>query len=503
MPKREKVPPIKNAPKLITVWNPWPADLRYDEKILDEKAAIKFVQWVSSIAEDNGAVLAILYKPKASCVVLEMSDDFHAYERLLGSHRWVDEIQHLDAFDRTGESKFFFAAAANSYDLRKQNWKEKVPASEWLDDFDPLNNDIVKRPYPKSEWCDIPTKSMIVGDPNTYCKPLPSYYFPEYREAEQRAAEKAAEDRVKAPAHIPGTAAYFETKGSGKPMPDFKPNGPCGKKQKAKPKTLNVGAASKKGLPSQFPKKEPPRDFFPQEQALRQVLGTGSRTSPSVPTSTPSASNFTSPDLDGSIASSTTEPFDWAEEMDREDREKEQIDQVAAAATAPTWGGEATWPGWDDDDDDDEGDSYASMSAAREFAYGTAGIAGNPTSEERRAGGWGEVEPSWDNESVVSEKESPPTPVKTANAPPGKGNVWVKPAPASAPTKGSWSRNLSSSQTPATTQDAAKTADDGWNTVSPKAPPAKPATRSGRGGHRGGHRGGATRGGVQRGSARK
>lgn len=83
-------------------------------------------------------------------------------------------------------------------------------------------------------------------------------------------------------------------------------------------------------------------------------------------TSSASASNFTSPDLEESVASSSTEPLDWAEEVDRDEREKEQIDQAAAAVVAPeAWGGAATWPGWDDGDDEDEGDPYASMSVAR------------------------------------------------------------------------------------------------------------------------------------------
>ncbi|KAG9031900.1 hypothetical protein FRB95_002106 [Tulasnella sp. JGI-2019a] len=507
MPKRPKTPPIRNPAKLVTVWNPWPADLRYDEKILDEKAAIKFVRWISTLAQDNGAVLTILYKPKASCVVIEISETFKAYEKLLGLHRWVDEIRQLDDYDRTGESKLYFTAAANSHELRKANWKEKVPDSMWLEDFDPMRNNLIKMSYPKPVWCDIPTKSVIVGDPNCYCRPLPYVYFPDEKREEEKAIEEAAVKLVNTPSHIPGTAAYFEARNLGLPKPNPKVINPhsSNKKQKAKPKTLNVGAASKKGLPSQFPKKEPPRDFFPQEQALRQVLGDGTPATP-IP--------GTSPDLDESSNSSTSEPLDWAAEMDREDQEKEALEQEAAA-NAPTWGAAPTWPGWDEDSDEEGENPYASKSAARDFAY--TADSNLPSKAPARAVGWGDVVPSWDTESVTPEPSvwdsasapapSPsPPPVKIANAPSGGGNIWKKPAPPAAPKENAWTRNLPSSKSaPSTPVDA----DDGWTSVQPKTPAsakAKAPARGGGGGNRGGNRGGSGcggRGGGQRGGPRK
>lgn len=246
------------------------------------------------------------------------------------------------------------------------------------------------------------------------CNQLPKSLFPEKQQEEKASSLSAdsvpnyirtslqdsllfAEKKMKTvPPRTAGTPAWHEAKRMGIEIKHPHPVGPNGlprKTGKPKPKTLNVGAGSKKGLPSQcqyplsicrqswvalneitclclamvgtVPKKAPPQDWS-NEQALRHILGAGSFAPPP-----PSASSesVASPELASSSVTTISETrLDWAEEMDKHEEDQQQHKHPSSNSSSsssdtdeqspknlqeqtPTWNAAATWPNWEDDDD--------------------------------------------------------------------------------------------------------------------------------------------------------
>jgi len=256
------------------------------------------------------------------------------------------------------------------------------------------------------------------------------------------------------------------------------------------------------------PKKQPPSDWS-QEQAMRQMLGSGSSTSGNVPL--PEQGSFSSDVSSG--------PFDWAEEVEREEQEQrqrelqEQLDQGNSGEPTGNWDSLSGWPNWGEDNDYGVGEDESS-STAREFAF----TPGEYAAKGPAGSGWN-VQPSWDD-AVPVETQPSPDPAKSPAIPRATGDVWPmqkKQIPPKTPTEGMPANNAASGKlkintsgpinqtnqnsTPSPTKSPAEEEDDDWTNVTSRKtggnntapPPPKTPVRGGGRGHRRG--GGSRRGG--------
>lgn len=171
MPKRiPSPPPPEDEPRYLTVVHPYPLNANLELHADRRTLAL----WLACCTGKD-VLLAMFHKPASpGMVVVEVDRDFDRFNELLGSHAWSGFLlrptkEQIDKF-----SKVFYCTYNTGRLVEKNGWKRVNIEEHWFQGWK-ANNSIIRHPYPKTSYCDVPSEAKT-GAP--MCRPLPQRSFP-------------------------------------------------------------------------------------------------------------------------------------------------------------------------------------------------------------------------------------------------------------------------------------------------------------------------------------
>lgn len=168
--------------------SPYPpqANLELDTEQAD------FVSWIGACLGSPDFLIAIGYKPKVcfllcpdsicpshgpktpNLVLIEISNKFQDWHRILGEHAWHKVFRHLAIGDECRSSQIFYASHRNHREAEKSGWKFLFLADSFIKANYFAN--ICNTPYPPSTWCPVPSLDQTSY---TVCRRIPMSLFPD------------------------------------------------------------------------------------------------------------------------------------------------------------------------------------------------------------------------------------------------------------------------------------------------------------------------------------
>ncbi|KAH9058215.1 hypothetical protein EDB87DRAFT_1578207 [Lactarius vividus] len=171
MPKRIPTPPPpEDEPRYLTVVHPYPLhanlELHADRRTL--------ALWLACCTGKD-VLLAMFHKPASpGMVVIEVDREFDRFDELLGLHAWSGFLLKPSEEQKDKSSKVFYCTYNTGRLVEKNGWKRVNIEEHWFHGWT-RNNAIIKYPYPKTSYCDVPSEAKT-GAP--MCRPLPQRSFP-------------------------------------------------------------------------------------------------------------------------------------------------------------------------------------------------------------------------------------------------------------------------------------------------------------------------------------
>ncbi|KAH9018393.1 hypothetical protein EDB85DRAFT_618061 [Lactarius pseudohatsudake] len=174
MPKRIPTPPPpEDEPRYLTVVHPYPLHANLDLPA----DRITLALWLACCTGKD-VLLAMFHKPTSpGMVVIEVDREFDKFDELLGLHAWSGPSGFLlkpseEQMDKS--SKVFYCTYNAGRLVEKNGWKRVSIEEHWFQGWF-ANNSVIKFPYPKTSYCDVPSEAKT-GAP--MCRPLPQRSFP-------------------------------------------------------------------------------------------------------------------------------------------------------------------------------------------------------------------------------------------------------------------------------------------------------------------------------------
>lgn len=148
--------PSEVEPKFVTIMAPYPfyANLELPEDRL------AMARWLGCVVVDPKWLHAIWWKPStANLVILEVSRELPAIERLLGEHKWSRFLLHPSSEEKPLFSRAYYSYYRTAEHLQREGWKCIDIEDGWFEKWRPQNG-IVRYPYPASTWCELPREDV-------------------------------------------------------------------------------------------------------------------------------------------------------------------------------------------------------------------------------------------------------------------------------------------------------------------------------------------------------
>ncbi|KAH8984208.1 hypothetical protein EDB86DRAFT_163377 [Lactarius hatsudake] len=171
MPKRIPTPPPpEDEPRYLTVVHPYPLHANLDLPA----DRITLALWLACCTGKD-VLLAMFHKPASpGMVVIEVDREFDRFDELLGLHAWRRFLLEPSEEQMDKSSKVFYCTYNTGRLVEKNGWKRVSIEERWFQGWF-ANNSVIKFPYPKTSYCDVPSEAMT-GAP--MCRPLPQRSFP-------------------------------------------------------------------------------------------------------------------------------------------------------------------------------------------------------------------------------------------------------------------------------------------------------------------------------------
>ncbi|KAH9058216.1 hypothetical protein EDB87DRAFT_1578208 [Lactarius vividus] len=163
-------PPPEDEPRYLTVVHPYPLHANLD--LHADRRALAF--WLACCTGKD-VLLAMFYKPASpGMVVIEVDREFDRFDELLGSHAWSEFLLEPSEEQMDKYSKVFYCTYNTGRLVEKNGWKRVNIEEHWFQGWF-ANNSVIKFPYPKTSYCDVPSEAKT-GAP--MCRRLPQISFP-------------------------------------------------------------------------------------------------------------------------------------------------------------------------------------------------------------------------------------------------------------------------------------------------------------------------------------
>ncbi|KAI0278027.1 hypothetical protein BGY98DRAFT_570382 [Russula aff. rugulosa BPL654] len=170
MPKRDKTPPpAEDEPRFLVIVHPYP--LNVDLRLHADRRTLAL--WLACcMGKDD--LYAMYYKPASpGMVIIEVNRFFERFDSLLGMHLWSSFLKRPTEEDKGKSSNVFWCHYNSGRLVQKNGWKRVDVEEHWFNGWSP-HNDMIKHPYPKTTYCDVPSEPQT-GVP--LCRPLPKATF--------------------------------------------------------------------------------------------------------------------------------------------------------------------------------------------------------------------------------------------------------------------------------------------------------------------------------------
>ncbi|KAH9018785.1 hypothetical protein EDB83DRAFT_173211 [Lactarius deliciosus] len=171
MPKRIPTPPPpEDEPRYLTVLHPYPLHANLDLPA----DRITLALWLACCTGKD-VLLAMFHKPASpGMVVIEVDREFDRFDELLGLHAWSGFLLKPSEEQMDKSSKVFYCTYNTGRLVEKNGWKRVSIEERWFQGWF-ANNSVIRFPYPKTSYCDVPSEAKT-GAP--MCRPLPQRSFP-------------------------------------------------------------------------------------------------------------------------------------------------------------------------------------------------------------------------------------------------------------------------------------------------------------------------------------
>ncbi|KIO19151.1 hypothetical protein M407DRAFT_31203 [Tulasnella calospora MUT 4182] len=232
MPGRPTTPPTPTGTHLVTIWNPWPADIRVDpKKGIDPDDCRDLARWISCIVGVDNV--------SKDTIIVEISDFNRHQGRILGEHLWINVFKRIvritvycpistliefyandpwqqQVEDKQKSSKLYLCPLGDYLELEKQRWRETKVDPDWFERrWNPNKNSMVNMPYPKTRWCGLPDHHGI----DEFCSKIPLSLFPEEEAARAKPREPVLPENELSALTTPGATGWNRARREGTRIP--------------------------------------------------------------------------------------------------------------------------------------------------------------------------------------------------------------------------------------------------------------------------------------------